>query len=109
MPKLAARASPAWPLYLDSPRSSRKLPSKTAYVLLLDGYADWEAASAMAELRRTFGYSVLTIGLSSEAIVSMGGLKVTPELSLSRFLPDMAAILILPGRNAWVPQEITHL
>jgi putative intracellular protease/amidase len=63
----------------------------------------------MAELRRTFGYSVLTIGLSSETIVSMGGLKVAPDLSLSRFLPDMAAILILPGGDAWVTQEITHV
>ena len=85
------------------------MPSKTAFVLLLDGYADWEAASAMAELRRTFGYSVLTVGLSSGAIFSMGGLKVTPDLSLSRFSPEMAAILVLPGGEAWVTQEISHV
>jgi hypothetical protein len=48
---------------------------KTAYVLLRDGYADWEPASALAELRRTFGFSVRTIGLTSEMIVSMGGLE----------------------------------
>jgi putative intracellular protease/amidase len=85
------------------------LPSKTAYVLLPDGYADWEAASAMAELRRTFGYSVLTIGLNSGTIFSMGGLKVTPDLSLSRFSPEMAAILVLPGGEAWITQEISHV
>ena len=85
------------------------MPSKTAYVLLLDGYADWEPASAMAELRRTFGYSVLTMGLNSEAIISMGGLKVTPDLSLSRFSPEMAAILVLPGGDAWVTREFSHV
>ena len=85
------------------------MSSKTAYVLLPDGYADWEAASAMAELRRTFGYSVLTIGLNSGTIFSMGGLKVTPDLSLSRFSPEMAAILVLPGGEAWVTQEISHV
>jgi hypothetical protein len=37
---------------------------KTAYVLLRTGYADWEAASALAELRRTFGFAVKTIGLA---------------------------------------------
>lgn len=95
-------------LYLGA-RESLKLPSKTAYVLLLDGYADWEPASAMAELRRTFGYSVLTMGLNSEAIISMGGLKVTPDLSLSRFSPEMAAMLVLPGGEAWVTQEISNV
>ena len=85
------------------------MASKTAYVLLLDGYADWEPASVMAELRRTFGYSVLTMGLNSEPIISMGGLKVTPDLSLSRFSPEMAAILVLPGGEAWVTQEISQV
>jgi putative intracellular protease/amidase len=85
------------------------LPSKTAYVLLPDGYADWEAASAMAELRRTFGYSVLTIGLNSGIIFSMGGLRVTPDLCLSQFSPEMAAILVLPGGEAWVTQEISYV
>jgi hypothetical protein len=54
----------------------------TAHVLLRTGYADWEAASALAELRRTFGFSVRTMGLTSETVVSMGGLKVTPDLPL---------------------------
>lgn len=85
------------------------MPAKTAYVLLFDGYADWEPASVMAELRRTFGYSVLTMGLNSETIISMGGLKVTPNLSLSRFSPEMAAILVLPGGDTWATGEISHV
>jgi hypothetical protein len=44
----------------------------TAYVLLRNNYADWEAASALAELRRTFGFPVQAIGLTPEPIVSMG-------------------------------------
>jgi putative intracellular protease/amidase len=69
----------------------------TAFVLLRAGYADWEAASAVAELRRTFGFSVETIGLAVETVVSMGGFKVMPDLPLSAFVPESADILILPG------------
>jgi putative intracellular protease/amidase len=78
---------------------------KTARVLLRDGYADWEAASAVAELRRTFGYFVQTIGLDSKPIISMGGFKVIPDMPLSQFVPKRAAILILPGGHAWMQQE----
>jgi putative intracellular protease/amidase len=69
----------------------------TAYVLLRDGFADWEPASALAELRRTFGFSVKAVGLTAETVVSMGGLKVMPELALSEFVPESADILILPA------------
>ena len=78
-------------------RSKIELPRSdhdTAYVLLRTGYADWEAASALAELQRTFGFSVKTIGLTSEIVVSMGGLKVMPDLALSAFVPESADILI---------------
>ena len=70
----------------------------TAYVLLRTGYADWEAASALAELQRTFGFSVKTIGLTSKVVVSMGGLKVMPDLPLSAFVAKSADILILRWR-----------
>jgi putative intracellular protease/amidase len=78
----------------------------TAYLLVQYGYADWEPASALAELRRTFGFSVKTIGLTVEPVLSMGGLKITPDLSLADFKPDDASILILPGGDSWTQGEI---
>ena len=45
----------------------------TAYVLLLDGYADWEPASALAELRRTFGFAVKAMGLDAAAVTLTAG------------------------------------
>lgn len=81
----------------------------TAYVLLRPGYADWEAASALAELRRTFEFSVKTMGLTSETVVSMGGLKVMPDLLLSAFVPESADILILPGGQSWMNGEVPQV
>ena len=77
----------------------------TAYVLLRNGFADWEAASALAELQRTLEYSVGVIGLTSDTVVSTGGMKVTTDLILSEFIPDLASILILPGGDAWTEGE----
>jgi putative intracellular protease/amidase len=82
---------------------------KTAYVLLRTGYADWEAASALAELRRTFGFAVKTIGLAAETVVSMGGLKVIPDLPLSALVPESADILILPGGESWTDGEVPQV
>jgi putative intracellular protease/amidase len=81
----------------------------TAYVLLRSGYADWEPASALAELRRTFGFSVRTIGLTSETVVSMGGLRVIPDLTLPEFEPESADILILPGGDSWTKGEVPEV
>ena len=81
----------------------------TAYVLLRSGYADWEPATALAELRRTFGFSVTTMGLTAETIVSMGGLRVIPDLTLSEFEPESADILILPGGDSWTSGEVPEV
>jgi putative intracellular protease/amidase len=77
----------------------------TVYVLIRNGYADWECASALAELRRTFGFSVKTVGLTPEPVVSMAGLTVIPDLRLSDFEPELASMLILPGGDFWMDGE----
>src|SRR5260370_8210627 len=84
------------------------MPQRTAYVFIFDGFADWEPASALAELRRTFGFATKAIGLSREPVVSMGGLRVVPDLALLEFEPDTAAILILPGAEFWMPPRHPH-
>jgi putative intracellular protease/amidase len=82
------------------------MANRTAYVFVFDGFADWEPASALAELRRTFGFSVKTFSLATNPIVSMGGLKVTSDLRLEEVRPELASILILPGGDMWMGGEI---
>ncbi|HMK22697.1 MAG TPA: type 1 glutamine amidotransferase family protein [Terriglobales bacterium] len=83
--------------------------TNTAYLLLQDGYADWEPASAVAELRRTFAFAVKSLGLTAAPVISMGGLKVTPDLALADFVPETAAILILPGGDSWTQGEVPEV
>jgi len=78
---------------------------RTACVFVFDGFADWEPASALAELRRSFGFATRSFALSREPAVSMGGLRVVPDATIDEFEPASADILILPGGESWMAGE----
>src|SRR2546428_758109 len=59
------------------------MPTKAVYFLAVPGFADWEAAHALAELRRHGHYRVQVIGLSHDAVQLTGGLTVQPTASLA--------------------------
>ncbi|TDC04869.1 hypothetical protein E1267_21345 [Nonomuraea longispora] len=70
-------------------------------------FADWETGHATAHLRserfhrEPGGYAVVTVGPSTDPVVSMGGLRVTPDLALDRLTPEGSGLLILPGADLW--------
>jgi putative intracellular protease/amidase len=72
-----------------------------AYVLIFDGYADWELGHVLPELRRFGNREVVTVGFTDKAVVSMGGLRVVPETVLSKVDQDDVLIFILPGGYMW--------
>ena len=74
---------------------------RKAFYLVFDGLADWEAAHALPEIRKSGKFEVETVGLTGEAITTMGGVRVLPDKTLDQINPDEAAILILPGGDAW--------
>ena len=71
------------------------------HVLVFDGFADWEPAFALAELRRSGGLDVVALGFSPAPVVSMGGLRVVPDRSLADLAPATVRLLILPGGDLW--------
>jgi len=85
------------------------MDNRRAYVFVFDGFADWEPASALAELRRTFGFSVQTLALTRNPIASMGGLNVLPDLLIGEVQSNSVDILILPGGDAWTRGEIAEV
>ena len=74
---------------------------RVVYVLIFDGYADWEPALAMCEVKKSGRFELRTIGFGREVVISMGGLRITPDLTLAEVTPDSAALLILPGGDMW--------
>jgi putative intracellular protease/amidase len=89
------------------------MPDKAVYLLVVDGYADWEPAHAVAELRRQGQYRVESVGLTRSPVVSMGGIRILPSTTVSDVDPADVAVFILPGGDRWestpVEDEITHL
>ena len=73
----------------------------TVYFLVFDGFADWQAALALCEIRRPGDWQVRTAGFSATAVTSMGGLCVQPDVVLDQFDPASAALLIVPGGHLW--------
>src|SRR5712671_5234747 len=82
------------------------MPDKAVYLLVVDGFADWEPAHAVAELRRHGGYRVEAVGLTRDSVVSMGGLRVMPSRTLTGIDPNDVAVFILPGGDRWETMPI---
>jgi putative intracellular protease/amidase len=71
------------------------------HLLVFDGFADWEPAYAIAELQRSGGHRLVTLGYTEEPVISMGGLTVLPDLHLAAVDPETIRLLILPGGDRW--------
>ncbi len=77
------------------------MPDKAVYLLVVEGFADWEPAHAIAELRRHGQYRVESVGLTSGPVRSMGGLTVLPSMAVADIVPSDVAVFILPGGDRW--------
>lgn len=74
---------------------------KRVYVLLFDGYADWELGNVLAELRRFGNLEVVTVGFTDQSAVSMGGLNVRVDTVISKVEIDDVLIFLVPGGHMW--------
>jgi putative intracellular protease/amidase len=84
---------------------------KAVHILVFDGYADWEPAHALSELRRSGNRSVVVVGFDGEPVTSMGGLRVVPDTALGGLRLTDVEILILPGGDFWegnYPEEAVN-
>jgi putative intracellular protease/amidase len=83
------------------------MESRSVLLYVFDGFADWEPAHAVAELRREGGFHVEVVGAGKEAVVSMGGLRVLPSSTVEDIDPSNVAAVILPGGDRWeeLPEE----
>jgi len=79
------------------------------YVFLFDGYADWEIAYFMPELKKSEKINLKTFTIDGSSITSMGGVKITPDFSLAEVEIVENSLLVLPGGNAWEKGEITGI
>lgn len=75
--------------------------NRKACVLVFDGLADWEPAHALCEIHKSGKFDVVTAGFSVQPVMTMGGMKLKPDTTLSEVDWQQAAILVLPGGDMW--------
>lgn len=75
------------------------------HVLVFDGFADWEPAHALAELRRWGHHDVVAVGFQRAAVTSMGGLRVLPDCTVPDVQGEGVRILIVPGGDLWERED----
>lgn len=78
---------------------------KEIYMLVFDGFADWELALACCEINKSGKYKVKTVGFSKDVVCSMGGLAVVPELALDDIDREGACLFMFPGGEMWKSEE----
>ncbi|GAA4232367.1 putative intracellular protease/amidase [Streptosporangium album] len=77
------------------------------HVAVYDTLADWEVGHAIAHIRSELGqrrpgrYDVRTVGESLEPVITVGGMRILPDLLLDEVTPEGSAMLILPGAHIW--------
>jgi putative intracellular protease/amidase len=82
------------------------MPS-TVYLFVLDTLADWEPGFTVAGINNPEGqkqpgrYRVRTVGLTRSPIITAGGVRIQPDLSLDQVTPADSGMLILPGGDSW--------
>jgi putative intracellular protease/amidase len=79
------------------------------YVLVFEGFADWQVALALSEIRRPGDWDVRTVGFGSEPVTSMSGWQVLPDGSIDDIELEATAMLVLPGGHLWLPTQIEHV
>jgi putative intracellular protease/amidase len=80
-----------------------------AYFLVFDGLSDWELAHALCEINKSGKFEVVSVGFSDKPVTTMGGVKISPDITLDDAKPDDAAIFMLPGGDMWERESHENL
>ncbi|MFB6717170.1 type 1 glutamine amidotransferase family protein [Streptomyces sp. NPDC056358] len=73
---------------------------RTVHLAVYDTYADWETGHTTAHLSRA-GFTVRTVGATTDPVITMGGLRILPDLALAELRPEDSTLLILTGADLW--------
>ena len=75
--------------------------NQAVHVMVFEGFADWEPAHAIAELRRWGKRTIRSVGFTPATVTSMGGLRMTPDIDIASVDPGDVELFIIPGGTMW--------
>jgi len=84
---------------------------KNCYLYVLNTLADWEIGFITAELKsrrfipETTKIELIMVGNTLQSITTMGGISISPEISVEDIEFKEGDILVLPGADTWLEEE----
>jgi len=82
-------------------------PVRNVHLFVFGSMSDWEASYAIAGInnpqfqKHPGTYRVRTVALNKIPVVSIGGIRIQPDLTLDELSPTSSAMFIMPGGIAW--------
>ena len=83
------------------------MKQQDVHLFVFDSLSDWETGYAVAGINNPQfqlnpgGYRVRTVSLQRTSVLTIGGIRIAPDLTLDSISPKDSAMLILPGGSAW--------
>jgi len=74
---------------------------KKIFIFLFDGFSDWEISYLTPELNKNEAFDLIYFSQDGHSVLSMGGLRISPDRSLKEINAKDVEMLILPGGTAW--------
>ncbi|CAA0143575.1 type 1 glutamine amidotransferase family protein [Tenacibaculum maritimum] len=82
---------------------------KKVYVLLFEGFSDWEISYLAPGLQKNEGISLSYFTVDGAPIRSVGGLHIQPDFSISEIDTSEVSALILPGGTFWEKETVKEI
>jgi len=82
---------------------------KKIFVFLFNGFSDWEIAYLSPEIKKSDAFDLIYFSKDGNPVISMGGLCILPEMSLTEINTDDVYMLVLPGGTAWETGENSEI
>lgn len=89
--------------------------AKSIYLFIFDTLSDWEIGYVTAGISNPWmqlnpnRYQIKTFSIDGEAIRTIGGLKVLPDMSINEVNADDATMLILAGGSIWEEENNSQI
>jgi putative intracellular protease/amidase len=83
--------------------------NKKVHIFLFNGFADWEISYLTPEINKSEKFELVYFSKDGNPVVSMGGLKITPDISFAEVDVNDINLLVLPGGVAWEKGENREL
>jgi len=83
------------------------MKQQDVHIFVFDSMSDWEASYTIAginnpQFQKNPGrYQVRTVAPSKTPVVSIGGIRIQPDLTLDELSSSDSAMFIMPGGTAW--------